>query len=53
MNETVTLEPMAMRNFISDTCLFNKMTGWQSIIPLEKGIENTVKSLFGPLSVSQ
>jgi UDP-glucose 4-epimerase len=53
MNETVSLEPMAMRNFISDTSLFNKMTGWQSIITLEKGIENTVNTLFGPVSVSQ
>jgi hypothetical protein len=44
---------MDMRNFISDTSLFNKMTGWQSIITLEKGIEKTVNTLFGPLSVSQ
>jgi nucleoside-diphosphate-sugar epimerase len=47
MDETVTLEPMAMRNFISDTSLFNKTTGWHSIITLEKGIENTVNTLFG------
>ena len=53
MNETVTLEPMAMRNFISDTSLFNKMTGWNSIITLEKGIEATVKGLFGVLSISK
>ena len=52
VNKSVTLEPMDMRNFISDTRSFNKVTGWYSNMTLKKGIKTTVNSLFGPLSIS-
>ena len=51
MNESVKLEPMAMRNFISDTSLFNKVTGWYPTITLEKGIESTVGALFSKIKI--
>ena len=51
MNESVSLQPMAMRNFVSDTGLFKKVTGWYPTITLEKGIESTVGALFSTLKI--
>jgi len=51
-NESVKLEPMAMRNFISDITCFNKATGWYPSITLEKGVESTVNALLGTLNIS-
>jgi UDP-glucose 4-epimerase len=44
-DETVKVEPLDMRNFIADTTKFRQRTGWKPLVPLEEGIEVTVKYL--------
>jgi len=46
VNNNIKLEPFDRRNFIADTTLFSKMTGWKPNVFLERGIELTIKALI-------
>lgn len=48
-DSTFKLTPMEMRNFIANTSSFNKVTGWNSEITFEKGIDLTVDAMWDSL----
>ncbi|MFA5779083.1 MAG: NAD-dependent epimerase/dehydratase family protein [Elusimicrobiota bacterium] len=45
-DRTVKLEPFDMRNFVADTSLFRKSTGWRPTILLKEGIKLTTNALI-------
>ena len=45
VDDSVSLEPLDIRNFIADTSLFCRLTGWQPEMPLEQGIATTLDVL--------
>jgi nucleoside-diphosphate-sugar epimerase len=43
--------PMEMRNFVANTSNFNNVTGWNSEITLEEGIDLTVEAMWDSLHI--
>lgn len=52
IDKTVKLEPLDMRNFVSDTSLFKK-TGWQPNTFIDEGIDITVKSIISAKKINK
>lgn len=44
-NHRIALEPFDYRNFIADSRLFSRTTGWESLTKLKNGIRSTVASM--------
>lgn len=51
LDESVQLEPMEMRNFISNTSAFNKDSRWKASVDLVEGIDYTVNSLLADFNL--
>jgi len=44
--ESVKIEPMELRNFVADTDLFKRATGWKPLTTLSQGIDITVRTFL-------